>query len=82
MITDKLTMMENELFRVAAERDRYKAKVDDLILSNIVISFSWSVSERDALIEVVKMAIDNIDDKQYPAVHGALVAALNKIKEG
>ena len=39
-------------------------------------------AQRDTLIEGVEMAIATIDDKQYPATHGALIAALNKIKEG
>jgi hypothetical protein len=35
MVTDKLTMMENELFRVAAERDRYKEALIDIIKKQI-----------------------------------------------
>jgi len=73
-----------ELDTQTAELDRHKAKIDDLILSNIVNGAlaKKAESERDALIDAVQMAVVAIDDKQYPAVHGELIAALNKIKEG
>ena len=70
MITDKLTMTENELFRVAAERDKYKAERDGLV----------TLCEK--ILKIMERDNDQFRSDTRGWAYGHLFAAINKIKEG
>jgi hypothetical protein len=75
---------EEHIYQLVLANDAIVAENREYDKMNKYLSYERDKykAQRDALIDAVQMAVVAIDDKQYPAVHGELIAALNKIKEG
>lgn len=83
--------------KLLADRDHWRAEAENLKIENEMLyawkhkheeelAAATALAEkyrkeRDELIEVLQMAIDVTDEKQYPETQGIMIRAILKIQE-